>query len=169
MIEHGIHTTHARYWVHLVVPMRLLCRYVVDDMRRHIMRAEPPLKDGHSKDGSITGKGYVVEIGQPFIRTTPVAENYFAGFDYTQDRELGLRGAELIARILRADGRTVRMIETREAQLQECYDALVDGHRVEFKTEAKDTGNLFVQIQEGGHKATFGGRPSCLPPFENAR
>lgn len=162
-MEHGIHTSRAQYWAHLVVPRRKLCRYPVNQMRLHIERNDLNVIPGHSKDGAVTGWGYLVRQDEPFIKSTPVAEHYFRDFAYEHDRDLGLRGQALIARILRDQHHIVEMIDTREAQLLEGYDALVDGRRVEFKTEGYDSANLFVQKDEHDHRPTVGGQYTSMP------
>ena len=175
MRKHGISTTKAEIWVHLFVLKCCLYSYRVEDCLTYIRTNNSLLIGGRSPDGAVTGLGYLIKQGASFVRLCRLSPAYFAGYQFQamSARDLHLAGQSILARVYRHQHRDLRFVETKAAQFDEGYDALVDGRRTEFKTEKYLTDNLFVQEAEGGHRATqvkladgsLAYSSSTLPPF----
>lgn len=176
MIEHGIGTTRAHYWVHLFPLLRRVFWYRVAHCRAYIEFYKPALKIGYSKDGAPTGAGFLIPQSAYFVQSIDVPERYVAAADWTSltDRESGLRGQE-IAHVL-IEHRIVTFApwlaleaSSRLEQLDaiDCKMKWGQQRTIEFKTELCTTANLFVQKAEGGHRVhrTRAGeqRPSDFP------
>lgn len=163
MIEHGINTTTADYWVHLF-PVELVATvywYRVDHMREYLRLKNPPIQAGKSKDGSVTGAGYLVPKDAYFISYAEVPEHFVCGFRWGEmtDREFGFTGEHVVdvlieKRVVSIPAFRLRNLRRRDDQ----FDAkdFVGSYFVdasfEAKTERVHSRNLFVQSQEGAHK-----------------
>lgn len=169
-MEHGITTTKAEFWLHLLIPMRRLYRYSVRDCLDHIERSGLQLVGGKSKDKdrTVTGRGYLVSCDAPWIKSMAVPDSYFTGYDFTSmnDRKLGLLGQIIITSFVANKGNEVKHVNTRKAQIEDAYDCVINGALTELKTENKDTGNLFVQRYEGGHMPLEGGEAMAMPAMD---
>jgi hypothetical protein len=166
MIEHGITTTKADFWIHLFPLEARAHWYEVQEMRDHIERTNIPISIGHSADGTKTGSGYLIPRHLSFVARAEIDPDRFLDhFDWVNatDRESGFEGERVICRLL--EHRIVRLpfcrahlLLTEIAQLQGVdgdleweprwtWDAKTERPRKEAWGR-----NLFVQHSEGGHR-----------------
>lgn len=171
MKEHGIFTSKSEYWIHLhpldlLAPAGVVYWYLVQAMRQYIelMKLKPVL--GFSKDPSKTasGGGFLVPKSAFFISKAILPPQYCSDHDWrnSTDRENGQWG-EAIIRSLLDHGLILlhRQVSTSIRTPEEQY-AGIDGTvawnkkvRFEGKTETIQSGNLFVQTHESGHKPNY--------------
>ena len=174
MIEHGIHTSVADYWVHVLPVQRWVSWYRRDHMLAHIASTKPPVHFARSKDGTSTGAGYLVPRTAPFILRGLIPPRLIDGHDWEgmTDRELGREGEALAYRLI--ENNIVRFPMVRVTRLRskadQCSgkDCVVDARphwTLEIKSERPPNGsvNLFVQTQEGDH------RPNLIPDGSGER
>lgn len=161
MKEHGIMTTCADYWVHLIPVDRKVYWYRVDLCREFIERTNPPSTIGRSKDGTPTGFGFLIRRDSYFVQEADVSPKYLAGIDWNDltQRQLGLAGEARIWSLI--EHRVVRfpierVVTSREKAEQfagmDFQVKFFGAFRVEGKTENVRSQNLFVQTRERGHK-----------------
>lgn len=161
MIEHGIWNTTADYWTHFLPPDLALYYYLVRHCRDYIKERDLRPTDGHSKNGAITGRGYLIPKTADFVMKCGIRKSYVADVDYLRmtDREFGMWGqriAELM--ILRGE---VNFPQFKLTKLTSRADQFAGTDlelnrepprfRIEVKTERKQTPNLFVQSAERDH------------------
>ncbi|MCO5144581.1 MAG: hypothetical protein M9895_00230 [Aquamicrobium sp.] len=163
LVEHGIHTTKADYWIHLF-PLEEPCRvywYRVELMREFLRISKTPVTLGKSKDGTPTGARYLVRRDEFFVNSEVVpawvVEGQFRS-DMT-DRELGFRGELVILsllerRIVSVPVLFVTGLRSREDQFdsKDFQGTYFRDVSFETKTERVKSENLFVQSREGGHR-----------------
>jgi hypothetical protein len=161
MIEHGIYTTKADYWVHLFPLAERVFWYRVDHMREYIRLSNPPVVIGKSKDRTPTGAGYLVSQDEFFVSYAGIPSSYFHRFDWraATDRECGFRGEFVVDvlvehRIVTIPAFRLRSLRTKADQYEskDFKGSYFGDLYFETKTERAETGNLFVQTREGGHK-----------------
>lgn len=164
MIERGIHTTKADWWAHIFPNEGIMYCYSVRHMIDWIADAKPVSRIGKSKDGSETGKGYLVKKSAPFILQFRIPEEMLRHFtwDDATDREKGLIFGEKIADWMFATSKarlpffSVSRLKRKSEQLNlgdfgiqfSMPTVLV----VEVKTESVRSENLYVQTHEQGHR-----------------
>lgn len=167
MIEHGIFNSVADYWIHLFPLDGFVYWYSVPVMQEYIRIKNLQLIDAASLDGSITGKGYLIEKHSPYrlIASAPVSDYFKADsfdWEHATPREAGRR-AQMIVENMLWQG-TIKLpfyrVE-RENNREEQFKGY-DGHiryfaevKYETKCERLKSSNLFVQQGELGHKATL--------------
>lgn len=166
MIQHGIHTSGADFWVHLhplEKPAPAIYWYAVRHMREHLTNVVA-LTNGKSKDGTVTGNGVLVKKNEPFIRRVNMPTAIAEYFDWGNgtDRQAGLLWGEqamdwlLSTAQLQIPFFTASRLQGRRQQIH-LGDFGVQFHMpevilAEVKTERVQSQNLFVQTAEGGHK-----------------
>jgi hypothetical protein len=163
MIEHGIWTTKADYWLHLFPLENVAFLYRPRDCREFIEEKKLPVIFGRSKDPerSVTGAGYLIRCDTFFIRPFSIPSSYLTHVDWEEltDRECGVEG-QRIAEILMALGiilvpfRTVEPTNSKTDQLASKDVRLVwrEISTIEIKSERPRTRNLFVQRGERDHR-----------------
>lgn len=170
MIEHGITTSTADYWVHMHPLEAKIYGYGVIEMRRSLPPILPDdnaytivsketyrLIDGKSKNGRVTGRGYLVEKKFAWVRDVPF--DYLKGIPWAQltDRELGLvYGEPVVLRLLNDSVIFPKMRKPFEfvKHKHEQFEGrdLTNGQiTIEAKTEVVRSDNLFVQVYELAH------------------
>lgn len=185
MIDHGIGTTKADYWVHLFPVAERVFWYRVDHMREFLRLTNAPIIIGKSKDGSATGAGYLVSQNEFFVQYAGIPSNYLAGFNWRQatDRECGFRGEFVVDVLVEHRIVTVPILRLRNLRSQaDQYESkdfkgsYFGDVYFETKTERAETGNLFVQSREGGHKVHLSKvdgqvaeRVTAAPGFDGGR
>lgn len=167
MVEHGIFTSHADFWAHLFPLERQIYVYRVSIMRwwinytktTHSYRGKV---GGYSKgsSGEPTGYGELVQRDKSWIKKYFVPQSYLDGHNWENgtDRENGVRG-QIVGRNLLSDGFLElpqiwipATVSRFEQNVSIDYRAkLTIDIAIEFKTEIKKTGNLYVQTNEHGH------------------
>ena len=171
MVEHGIMSTQADYWVHLFPYSYEVFWYRVHHCRSYIERKNPPMLPGKSADGTATGNGYLIPNNAYFVRNAEVPPQYLAHTDWRSltDREFGFLGEEITDVLVEHNVikfpasrplplRTIaEQFSARDLQIQWLHPLTA-----EVKTERHSgTGNLYVQTHEGGHRVhqlrEFGG------------
>lgn len=166
MTERGIKNTKADIWAHLFPQEAQLYWYYVRHMRDHIADAKPPLTPGKSKDGSVTGWGYLIKISQPFITACPIPKEMVDAFDWENgtDRQVGLIWGERILDWCVTLGKfrlscwNVKALRCRSEQndIGDFAAEFVARPLIELKTELKaGTGNLYVQTAEKNHQVNL--------------
>lgn len=162
MIEHGITTTKAHYWVHVFPRLRRVFWYRVAHCRAYIVQRKLVETIGHSKDDAATGSGYLIPQDAYFVRSELIPPSYLDHADWMAltDREAGLLGQEI--GLVLIEHRVVALpsvipitLESRKAQIDDATDCEVrwlQKYTVEIKTENVTYKNLFVQRREGGHR-----------------
>lgn len=186
MIKRGIDTTGSDFWAHLFPENESVFWYPVHAMRTWTKAHPAALTDGRSLDGAVTGRGYLCPRDLPFVMKKAVPRRMLCEFDWPRgtQRQRSQWGEEVVYwMLLVAEIRppiwAVRKLETRREQ----YDVgdfeltFVSRPIFEVKTEGADyadSRNLFVQTEEGGHRATLmrvGGkvveRHTPLPGFKD--
>jgi len=168
MIKRGIWTTKADFWIHLFPLEMVLYWYLVRHMQAHLEdKKDVGLIDGHSKDGAVTGRGYLVPRNLPFIEKIDVPASMVAEFDWEggNDRQVGLLWGETVVDWMAATNKlripffTASRLSTRKEQF-ELGDFGIQFHMptiqiAELKTEKVKSQNLFIQREEGGHRVTL--------------
>ena len=178
MIEHGIHTTTADYWVHFIPPDFTLYYYQVRHCRDYIKQYNLPLVGGSSKDlnKTVTGRGYLIPKTADFLMGHRFRKSYVADVDYLAmtDREFGMWGQRLVdvliskAEVWFPPFQITKL--TSKADQFSGADLLLNREvrqlRIEVKSERKQTANIFVQSAELNHRVHETGtgeyRPSEL-------
>ena len=166
MIEHGITTTHASLWAHVCPKARKVYVYLVRDMHEWINAQRPESTNGHSNDGTVTGKGYLVRCGLPFIRSFGIPSKLLNGFpdNGATDREVGMAAEQLVCRMMEL-GYWPAIMSLRQNGESEQQNGGADflvtpkEYSLEVKGdirggEGEGTGNLFVQTHERAHRVT---------------
>lgn len=160
MVEYGIGTTKADYWVHLFPSDRAVYWYRVEAMREYISITKPVVRLGHSKDDSPTGAGYCIPKGLFFVTRVEVDERYFEpdNWETLSDRQAGRRGQHIIFvliehGIVKLPFARVKLLKTQAEQFsgRDYTVNYFETAHVEAKTERKESANLFVQTREGQH------------------
>ena len=117
-------------------------------------------KDGTSADGSVTGRGYLVPWERClFVRRWFVPWHLFSGFAWVDatDEEAGARAEEIVYSALEL-GHIGSLEPLRDLARQYAGEdfavTLASSFSIEIKLDrlASQTGNLFVQTAERGHK-----------------
>lgn len=182
MIERGIHTTLADFWIHLhpCDEPAWVYWYSVLTMRRWIQLTKPAEHIGRSKDSSRTesGRGYLISKNSPIIDSSyvpPCFVNWFV-WDKGTDRENGLYGELVIIALIEQGIITLHRKVSLSNSSKEQYsgiDGSVEWHKPstwEAKTETYISNNLFIQTREKFHKPTFTRdgreRPTNLPGLD---
>jgi hypothetical protein len=165
MIERGIWNTKADFWVHLFPMQRVLYWYSVRHMQEYL-KDEKHINfiDGHSKDGAVTGRGFLVRRDAPFIEKVDVPQAMVSAFDWESgnDRQVGLIWGETVLDWMATTNRlripffTASRLSSRKDQF-ELGDFGVQFHMptmqvAEVKTERVKSENLFIQTHEKGHR-----------------
>jgi hypothetical protein len=171
MKGHGIFSTNAVVQIHLhpIDPDVLtgaVYWYRVAAMRRHIELTKPRTVLGFSKDAAqtLSGAGYLIPKSTFFISGMKLPPRYCAGHDWRNatDRENGQRGEQIVAALIdHGVIQLMRQVSISTRTLEDQY-AGVDGEvfwnrktRFEAKTETYQSGNLYVQTHEGGHRPNY--------------
>jgi hypothetical protein len=161
VIEHGITTTKAHYWVHVFPRLRRVFWYRVAHCRVYIEQRKLVETIGCSKDGAATGGGYLIPQDAYFVRSELIPPSYLDHTDWVAltDREAGLLGQEIGLvliehRVVAFPAAFVTALQSRKAQYDgiDCQICWMQKHTVEIKTERVTTDNLFVQRWESGHR-----------------
>jgi len=161
MIEHGITTTKAHYWLHVFPLLRRVFWYRVVHCRAYIEQRKLVETIGRSKDGTATGGGYLIPQDAYFVRSETIPPSYIDHADWPSltDRQAGLLGQEIGLvliehRVVAFPAAFVVALETRKAQYEatDCQVRWMQKQTIEIKTERVTTSNLFVQRWEGGHR-----------------
>lgn len=164
MIERGIHNTKADFWAHLHPKDAAVYWYLVRNMRDWLADKKPISTLGSSKDGVKTGAGYLVPKTAPFVQRAAVPAPMIAHFKWEEgtDREVGLLWGETVMDWMANAGllRIPFFSATRLTAKQDQYSlgdfgiqfSMPRVQLVEVKTEMKESGNLFVQTHERGHR-----------------
>lgn len=161
MIDYGIHTTTADYWVHIFPLAERVYWYRVQHMLEFLRLAKKPLTIGKSKDGTPTGAGYLVSQDEYFVSYAGVPSNYLGSFRWREmtDRECGFAGEHLVDVLVEHRVVTIPAFRLRnlraKAEQYESKDfkgSYFGDLYFETKTERAESGNLFVQAKEGGHR-----------------
>lgn len=161
MYEHGIFTTKVDYFVHLF-PLkwrvfwyrREHCQYYI-----HTHSLEPI--DGHSKDGSVTARGYLIPQRALFVANAIVPNELLCGIAWNDltDRDC-TNPSELIISIM-IERNLIRFPISRcfkQPDKQSQFDGIdfVVRYNADFtldvKCERMTTDNLFVQSHEENHR-----------------
>lgn len=161
MIERGIHTTKATIWCHLFPHEYKMFWYWVRHMKEYIKKRNPPVMPGRSKDGTVTGSGYLIPKSLAFIREVAVPAKIIDSYNWAKgtDRQIGLKWGEEVFDLLVSLGYfspphwmpgkfrgKERQISAGDFQLSTFIPC------IELKTETViNTPNLFVQIGERDH------------------
>lgn len=177
MGDHGIHTSEAEWWCHLHPLEPALYLYRRQDCIDYVAFVKLKQRDGRSRNGSVTGRGYVVPKKTSFILRRGLAAWRVEGIDWknASNREVGFfRGQEIVLKAMREGvffsevGTIVVMAGSYEAEMGG-WDLESARGRIEVKTECIVSSNLFIQTWESGHVATLkaGGEIDDvdLPPF----
>lgn len=177
MIKFGIFTTESKMWLHFHPFVPALYWYRVADCLEYISSMGLRPIDGRSKDGTVTGSGYLVPKDAPFIKRRLIDQSRIAGIEWNKqsmtDREAGDKGADIVIDLIRAGiisdlGNSVTILQSASAQ-NAGKDILINGVAADIKTERVISANLFVQESEGGHKPTLLGdgsnRYTPMTPF----
>jgi hypothetical protein len=160
--EHGITTTKADYWVHFF-PLALEAYwYRVEHLRTYIGLKQTPITFGHSKDGKVTGAGYLIPKNIYFVCRADVERDAIMGFNWLDmsDRQFGLAGQAIVAVLIdrcaiKFPARRATFEASAEAQLSSTDFTLqwLCPSSIEVKCERhSQSNNLFVQTHEGGHR-----------------
>lgn len=165
MIERGITKTKADFWVHFFPFEKKVYWYLVRHMREHITRNKPIVSIGKSKDGTETGRGYLIPKSLPFVIAVNTPDQMVNCFDWSNstDREAGLLWGEQVIDWMSNTGllRIPWFSANRLTKKNEQYDLGDFGVQfymprvelIEVKTEKlQSSGNLFVQTHERGHR-----------------
>ena len=164
MIEHGITTSKAHYWVHLLPLLSKAFWYRVTHCRAYIALYKPAIHIGKSKDGTPTGAGFLIPQAAYFVLAAPVPGSYLdhVNWQALTDRETGLRGQEIVLvliehGIIRFPFGMVTARTERSAQNDsiDCELKWRISPKIEIKTERVTTSNLFVQTMEGNHRTNL--------------
>lgn len=171
MTRYGIDTSKADFWVHFhplhvtgfgnnIAPLEgAAFWYDAELCRRYIQRMNPQVIGGHSKNGSITGAGYLIPKTVYFVHKVIVPQPYIAGIDWAgmTDRECGKLGEDCIKdmianSVIPIPQRCVERVPISQ-ELEGCdFKLYGKAYRyVEVKTERDISGNLFVQCGERNH------------------
>lgn len=162
MIKRGILNSKSEYWVHFHPKEYSIYYYYKNDLLEWIEEAKPKTVTGKSKDGSITGKGYLVPKSLPFISHIKVPRDIVDYFDWANgtDREKGLKWGEkairwcLSRKILTLPIWSASPIRDKDEQYASVdYQLrLRPSPMFEVKTETVESSNLYVQTHELNHK-----------------
>jgi hypothetical protein len=168
MKEHGITTTKAAYWAHLFPNLEMVFWYRVDHCREYVRLNKIPVTLARSKDGTPTGAGYLIRQDTYFISSAKVPSRYIDHVnDWSKltDRELGLRGEAVLGALIehriiffplvRADSARDEASQYNSVDLMARYMPSLPDFKIELKTECLESGNLFVQIKERGHRTNL--------------
>jgi hypothetical protein len=161
MVEHGIMTSEADYWVHFFPLLKQVFWYRADHCRDYVRLKNLVETIGRSKDGSATGAGYLIPQNAYFVSSVAVPDKYVAHLDWRNltDRESGFNGEAVVCAMLehrvivfppmRAFALHDRESQNRSIDISTKY---FGGVNIELKTERVDSRNLYVQTRERGHK-----------------
>jgi hypothetical protein len=132
-------------------------------MRGWINAGNGTRKDGKSKDGTVTSRGYLAPCDLEFVRSIGLPQNLFDGFKPGMtDRENGMEAERLIARTTKL-GYWPNFPDVHQFSQTEQQEGAADfeispcSTTIEIKAdmpggEYPGTGNLFVQTHEFGHR-----------------
>jgi hypothetical protein len=178
MIEHGITTSKAHYWVHLFPLLERVFWYRVTQCRAYVTLTKPAIYIGKSKDGTPTGAGFLIPQAAYFVSAATIPKSYLSHINWPAltDREKGLLGQEIVLVLI--EHGVIRfpfgMVTARTERSQQndgidCELKWRVSPKIEIKTELVTTSNLFVQNMEGGHRTNLTGhgerRDSDFPHF----
>jgi len=161
VIEHGIFTSKADYWVHLFPLKGRVFWYRVEHCQYYIRTHKIEPINGASKDGEITGRGFLIPQRVSFVAHASVPNDLLHEINWRglTDRQCGYH-AELIVSIMVERGYIkfpiLRCFYQPDRQSQ--FDGIdfIGRYYAEFaldvKCERKTTDNIFVQSQEEGHR-----------------
>jgi hypothetical protein len=160
MIEHGIFTTKADFWIHFFPLEPAVYYYKVSDCLEYIRTRNLAPIDARSKNGQVTGRGYLVPKSAPFLKHRRLDPGRVAHINWNTltDREFGFYiGPALVIEWLRNG---IFHEFTGEIKVLESKDDQFSGRDISFgngkgsadiKCERPVTINLFVQDQELNH------------------
>jgi hypothetical protein len=161
MIERGIWTTKADIWAHLHPHDAAIYWYAVKHMREHLNINPVVAIPGKSKDGSVTGSGYLVPKDSPFIRHDKIPSNIISAFDWDSgtDRQTGMLWGEKVVDwvitlgIWRPPVWITRRCNKKSEQFEMGDLSLEFVHMpfIEVKTELVKSPDLFIQNKELYH------------------
>jgi hypothetical protein len=176
MIEHGITTSTADFWLHFH-PMQenkediwepSLYWYHRETCLEYIETHRLELIDGRSKDANktVTGAGYLIPKNSSFVRRVVLPKPCIKPVEWwanLTDRQAGIRGQELIEvlakrHIIDLPQRSAfGSLQSREEQLsgRDFRVRLSLETTYEIKTERVISSNLFAQRGELGHQVHF--------------
>jgi len=168
MTRHGIFTTSALCWAHLFPFECKLFYYRVADCVAHINSTNPPLVPGYSRNGIITGQGYLIRKYKKFVRCRRIDPRRLDCYDWNNgtNRQTGKHWGESLVCLWATFGvfgfepKDVVVYGIREQFCAVDFGMLRNGawEKWEIKTETiRDTPNLFVQESERNHD------PNLLP------
>lgn len=162
MVKHGILNSKAEYWVHLHPKEYSIYWYARTHLLEWIKEKRPKVVDGKSRDGSITGKGYLIPKSLPFISHIPVPREIIDYFDWDSgtDREKGLKWGEraiewcITRKVLTFPIWSASRIREKSTQYAsvDFQLPLRPNPTFEVKTETVESANLYVQTHELDHK-----------------
>lgn len=164
MIEHGITTSKAHYWVHLFPLLERVFWYRVTHCKAYITLCKPPIHVGRSKDGTPTGAGFLIPQSAYFVSFATIPDWYLNHIDWSAltDREKGLHGQEIVLTLIEHGlikfpfGMVIARTERRsQNDGVDCEVKWRVSPKIEIKTELVTTSNLFVQNMEGGHRTNL--------------
>ena len=157
-IQCGIHTSKADIWVH-ISPFELrLYWYFCDSAKQYITRHCPPTKMARSKDGSITGYGYLIDAFSEFIKNLEFPEAYLSDLDWSAltDNQAGRECERIAARCIE-NGIFVLPLICEKSSLHDDLKLGIDlrtrtaNLQVKCDKPTLRTHNLFVQKSEFHH------------------
>jgi hypothetical protein len=161
MGDRGIHTSLAEWWCHFHPLEPRLYLYQRQDCLAHIENNDLKPHDAKSRDGSVTGRGYLIPKSALFVIRRKLAPWRIEGVDWANasNREAGLLGEDIVLMALREGafqqiGTIVIKTQAHNAQLNG-WDMESANGRIEVKTECVVSRNLFVQTWESGHIPTL--------------
>jgi hypothetical protein len=164
MIKHGIFTTTANFWIHFLPLEPAVYYYKVNDCRKYIQVHDLVFTDARSKNGQVTGRGFLIPKAAPFLKRRLLNQNRVEHVKWgaLTDREFGyFVGPPLLVEWLR-EGifpefvGEIEVLESRDDQYGGrdikivCRGELGE-ITAEIKCERPTTSNLFVQDQELDH------------------
>lgn len=157
MVEHGITTTKAAYWLHFHPLDCVVYYYAVVGFRELIERVRLEKRNAYS-GGRCTGHGYI--LSKEKVASSVVPERFVEGVDWKNlsGRQKGLyegqpRAMGIINECLWILPRLARpfAIVADKASQFEAFDADNGEVRIEIKTDCTETPNIFVQTHELNH------------------
>lgn len=165
MVEYGIWTTKAKWILHLY-PLRNEIYVLRTKLVREYIK-ERGLKEivGKSRDGTISSGGYLIPKTCSFVRLIKIPSHYCEKHKWRNltPRQYGWEIGEPIIRKILNDAvfwtacELWKPVEHEERIENRCNFVGIyrkSGNKIYVwsQTCLKDTGNLFIQKKEGGHK-----------------
>lgn len=166
MTHHGIMTSEADIWVHLLPFQPAVYWYTVSLCRKFIQRQKLPITFAASKDGTPrTGAGYLIRKDAFFIHRIVVPREFLASYDWVHytDREAGLAGQDVVEalidqELLRFPNRKTKFLTSSKEQNAglDMRITYLDPLTLDVKTERVVSDSLFVQTHERDHRPHTG-------------